>query len=152
MTERFWDIRVADASETSRFAAGEFARLIRAVDPECAAEVSESRFSPDVRALWIGRDPALPPPEVPDPEFDDAVRIEVAACAGSVTGNNARSVLLAVYRFFREAGCVFFGPGQDGEFVPRRDSAGLKVRVSECAAATAGCASKGRRVTKTSLN
>ena len=129
-----WDIRVADASPTSRFAGCEFARLIKLMDDGCAAELSECRFRPGENALWIGRDPALTPPDVPDPELDDAVRIEVAEGTGFITGSNPRSVLIGVYRFFREAGCVFVRPGRDGEFVPERDSAKLAVRVSERAA------------------
>ena len=130
-----WNIRIADRSQTSRFAAEEFARLIRAMDDNCTAEVAEGGFAPGENALWIGLDPALPPaPSVANPEFDDAIRIEVAKCSGFITGSNARSVLLGVYRFFREAGCVFVRPGREGEFVPKRDSAEIAVAVGERAA------------------
>ena len=130
-----WDICVTDASPTSRFAGCEFARLIERMDSSCTTALSEYTFSPSRKALWIGLDPALPPaPPVEDPELDDAVRIEVEAGAGFITGSNARSVLIGVYRFFREAGCVFVRPGKNGEFVPERDSATLAVKVCERAA------------------
>ena len=130
-----WNIRVTDPSETSSFAAAEFARLVKLLDPECAVKVSSGSFAPGEKALWIGLDPALPPPlPVADPVLDDAIRIEVANGTGFITGANLRSVLIAVYRFFREAGCVFVRPGKDGEAVPVRDSARIAVKISERAA------------------
>ena len=132
--EFHWDIRVTDPSPTSRCAAEEFARLIVLMDPAADAEISSGRFAPEVKALWIGLDAALPaPPPVADPEFDDAVNISVRDGAGYITGSNVRSVLLGVYRFFREAGCVFVRPGRDGEAVPRRKSGEVEVSVSESA-------------------
>jgi hypothetical protein len=129
-----WNIRVVDPSPTSKFAADEFARLITLMDDGAAAEVSFGRYAPGAKALWIGLDPALPPPdEVADPEFDDAIHIDVRNGAGYITGSNVRSVLIGVYRFFREAGCVFVRPGPDGEFVPRRKSCELAVSVRESA-------------------
>ena len=130
-----WDIRVTDASAASRFAGGEFARLMRRMDKSCTVALSESPFSRSRKALWIGLDPGLPPaPTVENPELDDACRIEVADGTGFITGSNARSVLIGVYRFFREAGCVFVRPGREGEYVPERDGAELKVSLAERAA------------------
>ena len=135
MKTLLWDIRVTDPSPTSRFAAEEFARLMRRMDKSCTTALSASPFSRSQKALWIGLDPGLPPaPSVPDAELDDAIRIEVADGTGFITGVNARSVLLGVYRFFREAGCVFVRPGRDGEYVPERDGSEIKVGVSERAA------------------
>jgi len=135
MKRNVWNIRTVDPSATTAFAAAEFARLIALMDPEAVAEVAPGRFSPEIRALWIGVAPELPPPPaVADPEADDAIRIEVAAGAGTVTGSNPRGVLIAVYRFFREAGGEFVRPGRSGEALPRRDSAALAVHVCERAA------------------
>ena len=68
MAEFHWDIRITDPSPTSRFAADEFARLITLMDDGAAAEVSSGRYAPNVKALWIGLDAALPaPPPVADP-------------------------------------------------------------------------------------
>lgn len=132
--EFHWNIRVTDPSPTSRFAADEFARLIVLMDDRARAEVSSGKFSPGVKALWIGLDDALPaPPPVAAPEFDDAVNIGVRDGAGYITGSNVRSVLLGVYRFFHECGCVFVRPGRDGEVVPRRKSGELAVSVCESA-------------------
>jgi hypothetical protein len=129
-----WNILVVDRSETSRFAAEEFSRLIAVMDPGCSAQISAGGSAPEDGALRIGLDPALPCPPVADPVFDDALRIEVADGAGFITGSNPRSVLIGVYRFFREAGCVFVRPGREGEYIPVRDSSEIAVSVSECAA------------------
>ena len=92
-------------------------------------------YAPDPRVLWIGRDAALPqPPPVDDPGEDDAIRIGIRDGAGFITGSNDRSVLIGVYRFFREAGCAFVRPGREGESVPRRDSLALAVSLCEKAA------------------
>ena len=132
---RVWDIRVADGSETSRFAAEEFARLIARLDPSCSVEVAASGFVPGTRALLIGVAAGLGDvPPVSDPELDDAIHIDVRNGAGFVTGSNARSVLIGVYRFFREAGCAFVRPGREGEVVPERDSMELEITVRERAA------------------
>lgn len=135
MNGNFWDICITDTSETSRFAAAEFARLISAMDSQTKTAISECGFTPERHALWIGLDDALPTaPPVAEPEFDDAIRIEVENGSGFITGSNARSVLIGVYRFFRESGCVFVRPGRDGEYVPHLDSMGISVRVCERAA------------------
>ena len=132
--ENRWNLCVTDPSRTSRFAAEEFARLLGRMDPSAQICLSEGRFDGS-RALRIGLDEDLPkPPPVPDPEADDAVYLSVRDCAGRITGSNARSVLIGVYRFFREAGCVFVRPGREGEYVPRRNSADLAVHVCEAAA------------------
>ena len=65
MAEFHWDIRVADPSPTSRFAAEEFARLIMLMDDGADAEISSGRYAPGAKALWIGLDAALPAPPQP---------------------------------------------------------------------------------------
>ena len=136
MKNTLWKLRIADPSPASRFAAEEFARLVARIDPGADAELSVGAFDPKLPGiLWIGLDPALPaPPAVDDPAVDDAIRIEVKDSAGFITGSNPRSVLIAVYRFFRELGAVFLRPGRDGELLPQRDSAAVAVSVAERAA------------------
>ena len=135
MDRYMWNLCTTDGSDVTAFAAAEFARLIVRMDPAAEAAVQRRDFDPAVRALWIGLQPAPEAaPDVEDPETDDAYRIRVENGAGVITGSNRRSVLLGVYRFFREAGCVFVRPGRDGESVPRRDSAGIRVSVCEKAA------------------
>ena len=135
MNQQIWDICVPNATPVTQFAAEEFARLIKRMDPCAVPNISLCAYAADRRALWIGRDAALPAPlQVEQAEIDDAIRMDVERCAGYITGSNDRSVLIGVYRFFREAGCVFVRPGRDGEFVPQKDSCSLEIRLSEKAA------------------
>ena len=135
MRKHVWDICVPNPSAVCRFAAEEFARLIAEMDDNVITQITECAFDPERPALWIGRDAALPqPPEVEDPEIDDAIRIEVRWGGGCITGVNDRSVLIAVYRFFREAGCVFVRPGRENEFIPAWDTTTLSLSLSEKAA------------------
>ena len=42
--------------------------------------------------------------------------IDVKNMAGTITGSNARAVLIACYRFLREIGFAFVKPGKYGDF------------------------------------
>lgn len=72
--------------------------------------------------------------QVDDPELDDAVYIDVENGRGTIAGSNARSVLIAAYRFLKEAGCRWVRPGKDGEKIFPRSLADLQVHVEEKAA------------------
>ena len=125
MRARHWNICICGISPVIRFAAEEFKRLISEMD-------SKAVFTTEAEPMRIGLDPALPqPPQVADPLIDDAILIDVHNAAGFITGSNERSVLIGVYRFFREAGCMFLRPGKEGEFIPQKNSAELSVKVCE---------------------
>ena len=126
MNQRSWHI-VADGNATIQFAAEEFIRLMGKLDPEATASVCKPTDSPEEQILLIGKCDY----PVADPVIDDAISIDVKNCGGKICGVNERSVLIAVYRFFREAGCVFVGPGRDGEFVLQKDSSKLCVCLRE---------------------
>ncbi len=64
--------------------------------------------------------PQLKSPSVPDPTFDDAIVLQCDESGGIVSGNNPRSVLLAVYRYLSVQGCRWVRPGVSGEFLPTR--------------------------------
>ena len=128
MMEKHWNIRLCGEAPVIRFAAEEFRRLLGRMDPNAT-------FGTGGAPLVIGLDSSLPqPPQVEDPVIDDAILIDVKGGAGMITGSNGRSVLIAVYRFFREAGCVFLRPGKGGEWIPQRDSFSLNIHVCEAAA------------------
>ncbi len=57
--------------------------------------------------------------KVEDKKFDDAIVINVKDKTGVITGSNARSVLIAMYRFLRELGFIFIRPGKYGEVIPK---------------------------------
>ncbi len=76
----------------------------------------------DTILLGIGLRPELP--EVKDTLFDDAILIDIKGHGGVITGVNARSVLIGVYRYLRELGYTFIRPGKEGEKHPKK----LEVR------------------------
>jgi hypothetical protein len=101
-------------------------------------------FDPrEVGCLWLGTFPAFASagglaagslPNVPDPELDDVIYIDVAGGAGIIAGGNPRSVLLATYRLLTEAGCRWVRPGPSGECIPKVDLVGIAAHVVEKAA------------------
>ncbi len=128
-----WEINILDSSVTTQFAAQEFARLVARMDPEVGTQVTKQEYEAGQPGLWIGLSEAVHGlvPKVQDSYVDDAIHIDVKNGNGVITGSNERSVLIAVYRFFREAGCVFVRPGRDGEYIPQQESLELCVKVSE---------------------
>ena len=56
---------------------------------------------------------------VTDPTRDDAILIDIKNRTGVITGVNARSVLIAVYRYLTELGYTFIRPGENGEKAPK---------------------------------
>lgn len=113
------------AHPTVHFAATELARCRSLINGESATAQIETGYRADVPALWVGLNADLPESVVPrtpavrDTRFDDAVAIRVRDGRGAISGNNPRSVLLAVYRYLRELGCRWVRPGVDGEHLPR---------------------------------
>lgn len=85
--------------------------------------------------LWVGRfkEVGVQVPQMADPELDDAIHVEVTEGKGCIAGSNARSVLLAVYRFLEEAGCRWLRPGADGDYVPQRALETITVHLQETA-------------------
>lgn len=68
---------------------------------------------------------------LPEPERSlsrDEYRIDIQAGAGSVLASNPRSVLLGVYALFRELGCRFLYPTEQGEELIHREAAACSVQ------------------------
>ena len=104
------------------FAAEELKKYLRMMMPECGD--IDIRYAPDAEdgfRLGLAEDFNLIFPEAEDPELDDVVHIETDTQGGILTGSNSRSVLFAVYRFFKENGCRWLFPGIDGEHIPMQD-------------------------------
>ena len=129
MKQKIWNI-TADDSPVVRFAAEEFARLMTKMDPAVTVKVGDCADLQLSEILYIGCQKELSL-HTDDPVIDDAIEIQVSGCSGRICGVNERSTLIAVYRFFREAGCVFVRPGRAGEFVPQRDSSTICVSLCE---------------------
>ena len=130
MKHRIWNI-IADDTAVVGFAAEEFARLMAVMDPEAHVHICDRSAPPEGPVLFLGVDLCKTLPAVQDPVIDDAICIHVENCGGTICGVNQRSVLIAVYRFFREAGCVFLRPGRAGERIPQRDSSEISVSLCE---------------------
>lgn len=117
--------------KTIAFAVSELKRLLLEMDPELSIDVIEKPYLPESKGvLWVGMDPAFGIPE--DPAVD-TIRIEVKDLSGFIAGSNPRSVLIAVYRFLKEAGCRFVRPGRSGEKIPKRSDWVFSVQVKETA-------------------
>lgn len=80
--------------------------------------------------LGVGLRDDIPPVE--DAYYDDAIVIDVKGHSGVITGSNARSVLIAAYRYLRELGYTFIRPGKEGERAPE-DFRAKDVFVCEAA-------------------
>jgi hypothetical protein len=110
------------------FAAAELAGYLERMLPQ-GAEARVSAFK-----LGLYRDFGFDTHDLPNPEQDDAIAIEVEDGSGIIAGSNTRSVLFAVYRFLEELGCRWIRPGSDGECIPVVDWRTRSVRVRERAA------------------
>lgn len=105
------------------FAAQELARCLGKMTGQ-DVPVSTAYKVQDEPCLQVGLTSSFPGKaslRVPDPRLDDAILIELRGTNGIVSGNNPRSVLLAVYRLLTEMGCRWVRPGKDGEILPRID-------------------------------
>ncbi len=72
-------------------------------------------------------------------EKEDEIKISVKGGKGYIAGSNKISVLIAVYRFFKECGCRFIRPGKDGEVIKQMYLSDANVEVGE--KATSACRS-----------
>ena len=104
------------------FSVSELQRYLKQMDPELIVDILQVKVvNPDFEnVIWVGLDATFAQyvPAVEDAKLDDAVVICVSQGCGYITGSNARSVLLGVYRFLRELGCRWVRPGKAGERIP----------------------------------
>ena len=128
-----WKIAKIGDYETTDFAASELKRYLNKMDPSNDYMILDCKKYDAERkdVLWVGYTPEFPVPEVEDAKFDDGISISVKKNAGYITGTNARSVLIAVYRFLRELGCGFVRPGEKGEVIPTRELKDVDVKIFE---------------------
>ena len=108
------------------YAAEEMKKYLRMMMPECGeVEFRQDANAKDGFRLGFLEDFGLPN-EAEDPVLDDIIHIDTTAEGGILAGSNSRSVLFAVYRFFRENGCRWLYPGVDGDYVPMADIHGVQ--------------------------
>ena len=104
------------------FAAEELKKYLRMMMPR-GGEIAIS-YKPDATdgfRLGLMADFGLDTSEAEDLELDDIIHIDTDTEGGIIAGDNARSVLLAVYRYLTINGCRWLYPGVDGEFIPVKD-------------------------------
>ncbi len=107
---------------TVDFAAEELKKYLRMMMPRCG-EIAIS-YAPDAKdgfRLGLMQDFSLDVSEADSLELDDIIHIDTDECGGIIAGSNARSVLLAVYKYLTLNGCRWLFPGIDGEFIPMKD-------------------------------
>ena len=111
------------------YAAEELKKYLRMMMPE-AGDVRIS-YDPDAKdgfRLGLMQDLGLDISDAEDPELDDILYIETDTRGGIIAGSNPRSVLLAVYEYLRQNGCVWLMPGVDGEYIPMQNIVPVKYR------------------------
>ena len=101
------------------FAVDELARYLKQMDHSLVIDrMLFDEVQPEMdHVLWVGFGKGL---DVPFHQWDDEIALTLDQGKGCITGSNARSVLIGVYRFLKELGCSFLHPGKDGERIPEK--------------------------------
>ena len=112
---------------TVDFAAEELKKYLRMMMPRCGEIVIS--YNPDAKdgfRLGLMQDFSIDVSEAADTTLDDIIHIDTDDQGGIIAGSNARSVLLAVYKYLTLNGCRWLFPGVDGEFIPMQNVAATK--------------------------
>lgn len=117
-----YEIKKLRADHVIDFAAEEMKKYLRMMMPECGEiNIIYEPGAVDGFRLGLDEDFGMCFEGVHDRILDDVVHIETTEWGGILAGSNTRSILFAVYRFFKENGCRWLYPGIDGEYIPVRD-------------------------------
>lgn len=117
------------SNQTVDYAAEELAKYLRMMMPEGgAAEISYNPDAKDGFRLGLMKDFGLDVSDVEDPLLDDVLYIDTKGREGIIAGSNPRSVLLAVYEYFRQNGCRWLMVGIDGEYIPMKEVENVSYR------------------------
>ena len=101
------------------YAAEEMRKYLRMMMPEGGdVKIAYDPEAKDGFRLGLMQDFSLDVSDAKDVELDDIVYIDTDENGGIIAGDNPRSVLLAVYEYFRQNGCRWLFPGVDGEYIP----------------------------------
>ena len=114
-----FQIYTLDTNETIAFAAHELRKYLRMMMPECGGiKILYDSNATEGFRLGLMQDFGLDVSDAEDTALDDILYIDTDENGGIIAGDNPRSVLLAVYEFFRQNGCRWLMPGPDGEYIP----------------------------------
>ena len=104
------------------FAAEELKKYLRMMMPEGGdIKISYEPCAKDGFRLGLMQDLGLDISDAEDTALDDIMYIDCLEDGGIIAGDNARSVLLAVYEYLRRNGCRWLFPGVDGEYIPVKE-------------------------------
>ncbi|MBE6550143.1 MAG: DUF4838 domain-containing protein [Ruminococcaceae bacterium] len=116
------------SNPTVDFAAEEMKKYLRMMMPLQDVQVRYAPSATDGFRIGLMQDFGLDVSDVKNTELDDIIYIDTQDTSGIVAGDNPRSVLIAVYEFFRQNGCRWLMPGVDGEYIPLKPITPVKYR------------------------
>ena len=117
------------SNTTVDFAAEEMRKYLRMMMPEGGdVKIAYASDAKDGFRLGLMQDFGLDVSDAEEPELDDILYIDCDENGGIIAGDNPRSVLLAVYEYFRQNGCRWLFPGVEGEYIPMQDIKPVKYR------------------------
>ena len=116
------------------FAAEELKKYLRMMMPRCGEIIIS--YDPEAKEgfrLGLMEAFGLDTSEAEEQDLDDIVHIDTQEDGGIISGNNPRSVLLAVYKYLTINGCRWLFPGVDGEFIPIKGIEPVKYhKLADC--------------------
>ena len=118
-----YEIFKTDLHSAIDYAAEELKKYLRMMMTDCGN--IEIKYDPNAKTgfrLGLMQTFGLDVSDALDVELDDIIYIDTDEQGGIIAGDNPRSVLLAVYEYFRKNGCRWLFPGIDGEFIPIPDT------------------------------
>jgi hypothetical protein len=129
-----YTIKKITSCPTVDFAAEELKKYLRMMMPRCGEiKITYDPKAVDGFRLGLMEDFGLDVSEAEDITLDDIIHIDADAEGGIIAGSNARSVLLAVYKYLTLNGCRWLFPGIDGEVIPIRDIEPTKYhKMADC--------------------
>ncbi len=117
------------SNHTVDFAAEELKKYLRMMMPRCGEITIE--YDPSANEgfrLGLMQDFSLDVSDAEDMALDDIIYIDTDLEGGIISGDNPRSVLLAVYRYLTINGCRWLFPGIDGEYIPVKEIEAVRYR------------------------
>ena len=118
------------SNRTVDYAAEEMGKYLRMMMPDAgAAEITYNPEAKDGFRLGLMQDFGLDVYDIEDTAWDDCVYIDTTKEGGIIAGCNPRSVLLAVYEYFRQNGCRWLMTRVDGEYIPMQNVSPVKYRL-----------------------
>ena len=114
---------------TVAYAAEELKKYLRMMMPDLTdVRIVHDPFAKNGFRLGLMQDFGLDVSDAEDVDLDDILYVNTDKFDGVIAGDNPRSVLLAVYEFFRQNGCRWLFPGPHGEYIPQKEISAVKYR------------------------